>query len=99
MFAPFSYGRPTRHIILDVATAHTLVFDELPQVQQLVAAAAAAHPTADMRAFERYVQTRVRIIQSLAAFILAHLDFNADSFAGSHLFHCAWSYIFTCHPG
>jgi hypothetical protein len=81
MFAPFSYGRPTRHIILDVATAHTLVFDEHPQVEQLVAAAAAAHPAADMRAFERYVQTRVRIVQSIAAFILAHLDFNAASFA------------------
>jgi hypothetical protein len=75
LFEPFRYGRPVQTITIDVATAHGLVFDERQRVQAFLAQFTL--PKADMDGLRRYLNVRTRIVQAIASYLLAHLDFEA----------------------
>lgn len=83
LFQPHRFGpRNQRSASLNIAAAHTLVFDDRAQVDAILDAFMQANPAdGDRTQFERYLRTRIRIIQAIAAFLVAHLDFHSDTFA------------------
>ncbi|KQZ30994.1 hypothetical protein [Caulobacter sp. Root1472] len=89
LFEPFRYGRPERTVSIQLETAHTLVFDDRAQIDALLAEFTTAHPAADARLFEKYLRVRIRIIQAIAAFVAAHIDFNAASFIDDAALICS----------
>jgi len=89
LFQPFAYGRPARYVFLDLAGAHRLVFDERAEIETLVAQALADHQAAGRRELERYFSARARIIQTVASFLLAHLDFSSETLSDDAALLCA----------
>ena len=79
LFVPFTYGRPARSILLDMATIHTLVFDDPDEIDRVVADIIESFPDADPKAVRRYLEGRAHILQSVASFLLAHLEFGDAS--------------------
>jgi hypothetical protein len=83
LFEPHRFGlRGQRSASLNIRAAHTLVFDDRAQVDAILDSFMQANPAdGDRSQFERYLRTRVGIIQAIAAFLVAHLNFQSASFA------------------
>jgi hypothetical protein len=79
LFQAFTFGPPARGITLQIPTAHNLVFDEQVQIDAIINQAGV--PQRNVRDFRRYLRVRARIIQAIASFLLAHLDFDGGTLA------------------
>lgn len=80
IFQPFSYGprQQPKTITVNVGALHGLVFNEAQTLQGAVENIRGQDPELDVRGFERFVRDRARIVQGIATFLLAHLNFEAE---------------------
>jgi hypothetical protein len=81
IFEPFRFGNPPLEISLDIALLHNLLFDDEAVVEATVQQVAEANPALDAKRFRRFVQDQAHIVHGIAAFLLAHLDFESDGLA------------------
>lgn len=78
VFLPFRWPAPSMEIVLSIDELRMLVFSESIVLQEKVDAILADSPNDIKKAFQYYVHVRALIVQSIAAFLLAHVDFEAD---------------------
>ncbi len=83
IFEPFVYGQaPGQSISLDVDRLHELLFaDDDDALNAWAEAARATDANVKPRDFIKFLQERVRVIQGIASFLLAHLDFATAGIA------------------
>jgi len=72
-----AYADAVLAITLQIPTAHNLVFDEQAQIDRIVNESNV--PSGFVRDFRRYLSVRARIIQTIASFLLTHLDFESPT--------------------
>ncbi len=80
LFEPFRFGRfPVMAVALEVVSLFDLAFEDIEEIDRLVAQFEASHPGADASAFRGFLRVRSHIVQAIASFLLAHLDFESAS--------------------
>ncbi|WP_375159637.1 helicase-related protein [Bradyrhizobium sp. RDT46] len=80
MFEPFAYGQREKQVVrIDAGELHQLLYsDDNAELAGSAELARTRNPNVKSRDFIKFLQERARIVQGIASFLLAHLNFEEE---------------------
>lgn len=91
LFDPFIYGNPPQSFALTPASLHRLALFDRAAMDRAVTNALRTRPEAKASDFRHFLEVRAHILHSISAFILAHLDFDAENLAEDAELLCSYT--------